>query len=221
MIGPGTQIAMQLTTISSDRLLKSGKERSMLDFEEIYQTRVERCSHETAFNKEESKALFDLAMTLPENSTMLEIGIEFGRSTTLLGHVAKENNLIFVAIDSWIGEYGEAAKTHVEQVLLGEWQLPIEILHTTSLLGAYDRQGDHFDLVHIDGDHSYESVLIDCTLWLPYIFIGGYACFDDYGHESLPDVYRAVQYWMTNVEPGCWELVGRYGNKLGVFRRIK
>lgn len=195
----------------------------MIDFEALYNDRVERCSHETAFNKEEAKALFDLLYTLPEQATIVEIGVEFGRSTTVIGSVAKEREFTFIAIDAWLGEYSPQARAHVENILIKEWRLPIVLISTTSgnVWNVFADGGyPLLDLVHVDGDHEYAGVLADCNMWGPLVKVDGYLVFDDYGHDSLPDVYRAVQDYM-NENKDRWEFVGRYGNKLGVFRKIK
>lgn len=189
-----------------------------MDFETLYTTRVERCSHETAFNKEEARALYDLCKTLSPEDTVVEIGVEFGRSTTIIGSLAKTEGFKFYAIDAWVGEYSPQAKAHVENLLIGEWGLPILLLSMSSFeaSGFVEPRKGYLSLVHIDGDHSYGSVLEDCHTWLPRIRTGGHACFDDYGHDSLPEVYAAVTDYMK--DKPWWEFVGRYGEKLGVFR---
>jgi hypothetical protein len=73
------------------------------------------------------------------------------------------------------------------------------------------------DLIHIDGDHSYEAVTLDCELWLPKVVPGGYACFDDYGHTSLPEVFEAVNDYMSKHPE--WTLVGHYDSRFGVFKK--
>lgn len=191
-------------------------EETKIDFETLYNERVEKCSHETAFNKEEAKALYDLAIDLPEASRIVEIGVEFGRSTAVLGQVATEREFDFLAIDPFIGEYGEKAKTHVFDKHLGEWgmnfRLSIQKSGDVAFIYPY-----RINLIHIDGDHDYPAVLEDCEKWLPKVVVGGYACFDDYGHDSLPGVYLATQdYFATRP---FWKFIGRYGNKLGVFRK--
>lgn len=187
-----------------------------MDFETLYRDYVEKCSHETAFNKEEAKALYDLASNLPEASNIVEIGVEFGRSTTVLGQVSKERGHKFVAIDAWLGEYSPQARKHVEDVLIKEWGLPIRLWSQKS--GDVARMYlDRINLIHIDGDHTYDGVMEDCKKWLPKVAPDGYVCFDDYGHDSLPEVYAAVSDYMKD-NPD-WDFVERVGNKLGIYRR--
>lgn len=49
-----------------------------------------------------------------------------------------------------------------------------------------------FDLVMIDGDHSYDGVIEDIDHWLPKIRAGGVLAGHDFGHQ-YPGVKRAVR----------------------------
>ncbi len=187
-----------------------------MTFEQVYQL-VEKSSHETAFNREECEKMWELANTLKQGDLAVEVGLQFGRSATVIASSAKEKGFKFIAIDSWDEEYSEAAQKHVEEVLLKELDLPIEIIIEDSKT-AHSRIVGKVALLHIDGDHSYEGVLADCKNFLPKVKKGGYACFDDYGHDSLPGVYQAVTEYMS--ENGGFKFEGRFGNKLGVFKKI-
>lgn len=191
-----------------------------MNFEEIYQI-VEESSHETAFNKEECEALFSLASEVPDSGVVVEIGVEYGRSTSLIAEVQKTNPFTFIAIDPHdIQENGAEARAHVLSQMekhswnFDLWQSTSEQAETRFKLNYPITQV--IDLLHIDGNHDYEFVLQDCRFWMPKVKQGGYACFDDYGHDSLPGVYQACQEYIKKDE---WKFIGRYGNKLGVFKR--
>lgn len=53
-------------------------------------------------------------------------------------------------------------------------------------------------LLHIDGNHVYENVVLDETLWTPHVRSGGYIVFDDYvwpfgdGPQRVGDAYLAA-----------------------------
>lgn len=185
-----------------------------MDFETVY-SYVEQCSHETAFNKEEARALYLLASSLGPSDNVVEIGVEFGRSTTILGFLAKEIGYDFLAIDPFVNS---AAKDHVFNKHLDEWGLPIRLAIQKSSDVAYTYL-NKITLLHIDGDHSYEAVLEDCRKWLPKVTIPGFVCFDDYGHPGLEEVKMAVDEYMGyGLEQ--WKDCGTFGNKLKVYKRI-
>jgi cephalosporin hydroxylase len=191
-----------------------------MTFDEVYQI-VEESSHETAFNREECQALYDLAIQLDPDSLMVEIGVQFGRSLTVLASVAKQKDLMVIAIDNWSEEYSVEAEKHVrEQIRKYEW--PVQLWNVGSDSAAKIFRNDYrksISVLHIDGDHTYEGVTVDCNEWCPEVKVGGHVCFDDYGHDSLPTVYKAVCEYMAAHDE--WEFVGRYGNKLGIFKKIK
>ena len=187
----------------------------MMTFDEAY-IEVEKSSHETAFNRGECEALWNLLGGLAPYSKVVEIGVEFGRSTTIIGIMANVRLFDFTAVDNWSGEYGQQAREHVNNLLITELGLPIKLKSMDSALAAkqYPHQG--IDLLHIDGDHEYESVKADIGAWTPKVKKGGFICFDDYGHDSLPGVYRACEELMTDDK---YDFEGRYGDKLGVYRK--
>lgn len=190
-----------------------------MSFEDVYKI-VEESSNECAFNKAEAKALYDILNTLPNKSTIVEIGIQFGRSTTVIGCVSKEKDFNFIAIDNWKEDVSSEARKHVEEILLVKHALPIDIFNCSSW--EADKllpELDNIALVHIDGDHSYSGVLMDIEMWGRRIKKGGFLCLDDYGHESLKGVWDAVGSY-TSAYPDKYEFINTYGNKLGVFKKL-
>lgn len=186
----------------------------MISFDEVYKI-VEESASEAAFNREEARELYNLLLLLPEPSNIVEIGIQYGRSTSVIASVAKHKDLRFTAIDNWKQDVSQEARNHVlDQIAKYDWKFNMETADSVHASKSYALP---INLIHIDGDHEYSSVLEDCRLWLPKVVRGGYALFDDYGHDSLPGVYKAVSEYTT--EHPQWKFVGRYGNKLGVFKR--
>jgi cephalosporin hydroxylase len=186
-------------------------------FEDLY-TIVEESGHESSFNREECEALYNFCQEIPRGGLVLEIGIQFGRSLTVLGIVGNERDFDIIGVDSWQEDVSQDAKMHVEEKIK-KYDMPITVMNITSEEAEGELKFDRFDLVHIDGDHEYESVLQDIVLWSRKVKKGGYMCFDDYGHDSLPGVYKAVTEYMMGPHGKEWEFVGRFGDKLGVFKR--
>ena len=54
---------------------------------------------------------------------------------------------------------------------------------------AGDRQ---YDVLIIDGDHSYEGVKFDYENYRKFVRVGGYLIFDDYGAPDWPEVTNYV-----------------------------
>lgn len=167
----------------------------MLLFEDVYKI-IDLNSHETAFSREESKAYFDLLMSLSENSRIVEIGIQFGRSTMISAFVAKDHNLSLTAMDNWSDGYGVEAKAHVEN-WMQRYDLKFNLWSADSSL-CYDYYKDTIDLLFIDGNHNFEGVMNDCIHWIPKVKFNGFIAFHDFGRDSLPSVYQAVENYMTN-----------------------
>ena len=161
-----------------------------MNFEEAYKL-ADQCSHETAFRKDEAQKYYELLSGLPEGSNVVEIGIEFGRSTTIAGYVSKYHKLNQVSIDNWSGEYGKVAHQFVNGFKdLHGLNYAIWSGDSSNLSKDYK---DQIDLLFIDGDHSYTGVIKDCTNWIPKVKRNGLVLFHDFGRDSLPEVYQAVQ----------------------------
>ena len=50
---------------------------------------------------------------------------------------------------------------------------------------------EHFDVIYIDGDHSYDSVIRDLNLYMPKLKHGGIICGHDYSHVH-PETVKAI-----------------------------
>lgn len=185
-----------------------------MTFEEIYQI-VEESSHETAFNLGECEELYNLCMRLPKGGHALEIGVQFGRSLTVIGMVAKERGYDVTGVDNWCEDESPQVQAHISGQIR-KYDMPVVLLSMTSE-EASELIHHELDLIHIDGDHTYEGVKTDIELWKDKVKSGGYLLFDDYGHNSLPDVFQAVNEFIHKEE---FEYMGRYGQKLGVFKKL-
>src|SRR6266850_7204124 len=56
-------------------------------------------SSNAAFQDPECEAYFDILMSLPENALIVEVGLEYGRSSSIALQVAKDKKLHYVGID--------------------------------------------------------------------------------------------------------------------------
>lgn len=71
-----------------------------------------------------------------------------------------------------------------------------EFIETYSLEAVKRFENESLDFVYIDGDHSYEAVTDDITVWMPKVKPGGIIAGDDYirsdRDKRFYDVIRAV-----------------------------
>lgn len=180
----------------------------MLTFEKAYEFTSTIGSH-TSFEKEECEAYFNLLMSLAPDSYIVEVGLEYGRSSSIALQVAKERDLYYLGIDiapkeEWFHRLSELSNS------LGKRFQGLFGFDSSLYYLVAPRQA-----VLIDGDHSYEGVKADCEHFLPHVTPGGYAMFHDMDRESLPDVTKAVDEYMLN---GEWNHVSTNGT-LGIWRK--
>ena len=169
--------------------------------------------------------LISLAGKVPADGTMVNIGVEYGRSVVCM-HVANETADIVgidIKLERW--QHGKTLKNvrlieANSQEYVNEWDGPI-------------------DFIFVDGDHGYNGVTKD-TKWADHIVVGGYIAFHDcYNwppakpktiHFRCPGVNKAVEEWfrktlsVTVVPPeppryGDWEELEPV-DSIRIFKRI-
>ncbi len=155
---------------------------------------------EAAFTDEECRAYFDVLMSLEPESLIVEVGLEYGRSSSVALQVAKERGLRYIGIDEGYhrSEWSEAFDQFSRHVYWGR---------SENLM--WFRQ---IDAILIDGDHSKAGVRDDCEHFLPYVKHGGYAIFHDW-----PEVGPAVINYMQL--QGGWMPVKTVGS-LDTWRKL-
>lgn len=168
-----------------------------------------------AFEEPCCRLMYESVMSLRPGSTILEIGVEFGRSTSILAQVAKAQGHKLVLVDPFVDPVsGTRAMEMLARVgcefVLFKMTTARAFLKYRLYMGL-----TNLGLAHIDGDHTREGIETDCRMILPLVLPGGLACFHDYGRDSLPDVYPVVNQYMTAEE---WTPAG-VANTLGVWRR--
>ncbi|MCH9613341.1 MAG: hypothetical protein SP1CHLAM54_03400 [Chlamydiia bacterium] len=81
------------------------------------------------------------------------------------------------------------AYQHVQETFGGDPNISI---HKMTSFDAAQTIDEEFDLVFIDGNHSYESVKEDIALWSKKVKPGGLITGHDYDHVNFPGVVQAV-----------------------------
>jgi hypothetical protein len=115
-----------------------------------------------------------------ENSTMVELGSAMGNSTNTFSLLVKN----IYCVDSWCGEDSEYDETLFDK--LTELRPNICKFKGTTDTLHHLFNDEFFDLVYIDGDHSYSGVMKDILYWLPKVKQGGYIG----GHDYVPNDTR-------------------------------
>lgn len=162
----------------------------------------------TSFEDDECEAYFNILHSLPKDSLVIEVGLEFGRSSSIALQVAKANGLRYHGIDPFIEP---DVFPFWMKMARGFQPFRISVMKSQEVL-----IGEAIATILIDGDHSYDAVRDDCVHYMPQVIRGGYALFHDYARESLPAVYNAVKDYMDGNQH--WDHVKTVGT-LGIWRR--
>jgi len=142
----------------------------------------------------ERLTLFQTALALPAGFAALEVGSYLGASTAFLGFAALQRGGFVHAIDPWTNDAMGAEGVRDTWAEFRRNTEPFEhfiVPHqgTSAAVNAREPQIP-CDLLFIDGDHSYEAVRTDLTLWLPSLKAGGVLAMHDI---DSPDVRRAFE----------------------------
>ena len=157
-----------------------------------------------SFTRTNARALWEAAKSLPEDAYIAEVGVDQGRSASIL-MAASQPKWIIALVDAWQSCLIDN-KFKVQDLLK---QFPRDryglgwIIHATSVEGGQNVK-DPLHLVHIDACHYDEHPAQDCEVWLPKLVKGGLACFHDF-EASFPAVTAAVNKYTKG-----WEVVGNF-----------
>jgi len=166
-------------------------------------------------NKTQSDQITNLVKLLPDNTRILEVGAAFGKSTLSILSGMKSSHTLDVC-DKWDAQFFWDVMNNPEQVdsLYGQrenilnvrdkiltreltirqiWELHVSKSANFNLIKNIFQQesltlnSDNYDIVFLDGDHTYENVSKELIKFngVPVI------CGDDFGYHC-PEVIRAV-----------------------------
>jgi predicted O-methyltransferase YrrM len=180
-----------------------------MEFEELYKLAG---AFEGWLTKKEAALLWMLAKKCSGKGVILEIGSWKGKSTSFLGQGAKGGSGVKVyAVDPHTGtstHAGSGASSTLSEfkrnIASAEAEDSIVPIVKTSQQAAADFS-EPVELCFIDGNHDFESVQQDITLWFPKIINGGFVAF----HDSVTPLY-----------PGVAEAVDKYVFRSGHFKNI-
>lgn len=168
----------------------------------------------------EQHLLIKYSKKLPPESTILEIGCEYGMSTSLFSKYSHKRTKI-VSIDL---DCSKAAQNLFEAELL----FPVIFLEGDSRIIHGALRGD-VDLLFIDGDHSYQGARLDLHNYGKFvtkrgsvIILHDVAGFDNKNpHPSHWDVARALNEWLSSHAHGKLFTVEEAVDSMVVLKKVK
>lgn len=163
-----------------------------MTFDEVW----ERCKDIPGyFSPKAARKLWQIANTCPKGSELVEIGSFCGRSSSILGHVAKANGCNLTCIDNFMFRYG------LQQFLPNLHALGLQVtLMMMPSARAVEVFSKHVTLLLVDGKH--ELVQQDLDLWLPHLIPNGWLLVHDYG-PGWPRIQKAVDS-LHYLDRGCF-----------------
>jgi hypothetical protein len=120
-------------------------------------------------------------------------------------------NLTHHGVDPFIGGYDNSgdgfsrllerlnmSSTWANSILynMKDYNCNFKLHHNMSDKGVVDFQDDSMDLVFLDGDHTYQGIVLDISIWIHKVKMGGILAFDDYG-PHFTGVYFAVNQFVA------------------------
>jgi predicted O-methyltransferase YrrM len=170
-------------------------------------------------------ALADLAVQVPKDQEIVELGVYHGRTALQLAWGARQGNGAHVtAIDLWDAPgntYGPPftdasarrwAHHHVQSM---GYSRDITLVQGFSHEVAAGWDGPLVGLLFVDADHTREGARRDIEAWAPYLAEGARIAVDDYEHPDWPGVKEALD---ELVAEGVIEPVEIFHERLAVTR---
>ena len=131
----------------------------------------------------------DVLAANPAASRWLEIGSYAGESATLFLGFPQIRSLD--CVDQWFEAASTLRSRFAQEIAAGRCRV-----HEMSS-AAFATQAGEYDVIYIDGDHSYEGARADIVAFSTRVAPGGFLAGHDY-HAGFPGVVRAVDEWRGN-----------------------
>jgi predicted O-methyltransferase YrrM len=173
---------------------------------------------------EHTHILYDIRTFLGEKDVnFVEIGSYVGSSACLmLGHPYNTSvtciDPLSLEASHYIGDKDQEATLRDNLNSMNPYERTYTIHKNLSWNTEVINSISNIDILHIDGDHSYNAVIKDYTLYKDKVNTGGFIVFDDYhDHKSSPEVKLAVDKIISEIDSKEYEVIG----SLNKFHEIK
>ncbi len=160
-------------------------------------------------NYQRTKFLYDSIQNFakPSDGVALEVGCYKCCSTVFLAKACLKRGIKSIyAIDLFTGTpawHSSIDTYHTAKSRLKHYKLDhsVTLIRSHSLEYNWNRK---IDVLHLDADHEYETVMADIVKYASFVNDGGIMIFDDYD-VFHPGVKKAVNQWL--LENGDYEIV--------------
>lgn len=138
--------------------------------------------------------------SVPQGGGVIEVGVCNGAFAEEI--LLKRPDVFYIGVDSWLPPFAESKQNAIDRLK----PFPADhcmIINERSDVAAKSLKGGQFDLIYIDADHDYDSVMIDLEAWWPLVKPGGLFAGHDYAMEpavhpwGVIEVKKAVDEWMA------------------------
>jgi predicted O-methyltransferase YrrM len=142
---------------------------------------------DTHMSYEERLKLFSLATSLPQGFVVCEIGSYLGASTAFLGAAASLRQGRVHAVDTWKNDAmpGERVEDTWDQFQDNIDCFRLWITPHRGTAREMKEEVPPFDLLFVDGDHSYEGTLANLRDYVPKLKPGGIVAMHDFDYETV------------------------------------
>jgi len=150
-----------------------------------------------SFTHLNAEKLYEYAM---HAKLIVEVGVDQGRSASVLAAAAEQTGAMIYLFDSW-----ESILIDNYVKVQDRYQSPNIAIYRLSSVRAAETFMMPIHLLHIDANHYAPNPAQDCAAWLPKVVSGGVACFHDYipGFQAVID---AVDEYCAGWEDlGVWD----------------
>lgn len=146
--------------------------------------------------------LADLAVNVPDDQEIVEIGVFQGKTSLVMAWGAQQGNGAHVTgIDPWnlAGNVYDPPFTDAGSMHWARYHIRglgysnhIDLIQGFSHQVAQTWTGKRVGLLFVDGDHTAEGARRDIETWAPHLASFAVIAVDDYGHPDWPGVKEAV-----------------------------
>lgn len=174
-----------------------------MTFEEVMVV-TRTVSSSVTFSDIECAALYSALVQV--SGTVVEVGCQLGRSSSVIAQVQKERGFHCIHIDPYTEQPQYAAGWLDMMLRLGDRDnhaFCLLCMRTDQAEWLLSKIGE-IDLAFIDGDHEFASVMMDLFLIGDRVRRGGYLLAHDYDNEIFPGVKQALDSYMDIK----WHLLG-------------